>query len=128
MILEIPSHSRERGMCHRKDGPFARFSKNKNGAVSQNCWPVSIRYKCGMNRLSESEWERIRDHFPGENILDGWPGRKPILTREVLQPCFGYSTPARNGTCCGGAIRTTKPCVGALRLGVTRFRAVFWWP
>src|ERR1700752_2622439 len=38
-----------------------------------------------MIRLRDSEWERIPDHFPEENIPDGRPGRKPISTRKVLE-------------------------------------------
>jgi hypothetical protein len=29
-----------------------------------------------MIRLTDDQWERIRDHFPEENIADGRPGRK----------------------------------------------------
>jgi hypothetical protein len=35
--------------------------------------------------LFDSEWERIRDHFPEENIPNGHPGRKPIPTLQVLE-------------------------------------------
>ena len=38
-----------------------------------------------MIHLSDAHWERIRDHFPEENIPDGRPGRKPIPTRDVLE-------------------------------------------
>src|SRR3984893_6410728 len=38
-----------------------------------------------MIRLSDSEWERIREHFPEENIRDGRAGRKPVPTRKVLE-------------------------------------------
>ena len=38
-----------------------------------------------MIRLSDEHWERIREHFPEENIPDGRPGRKPIPTRRVLE-------------------------------------------
>ena len=38
-----------------------------------------------MIRLSDEQWERIRDHFPEEHIADGRPGRKPIPTRRVLE-------------------------------------------
>jgi transposase len=38
-----------------------------------------------MIRVSDSEWERIRDHFPEENIPDGRPGRKPTPTRPVFE-------------------------------------------
>jgi transposase len=38
-----------------------------------------------MIRLLDSEWERIRDRFPEENIPDGRPGRKPVLARQVLE-------------------------------------------
>ena len=38
-----------------------------------------------MIRLLDSEWERIRKHFPEENIADGRPGRKPVPTRLVLE-------------------------------------------
>jgi len=35
--------------------------------------------------LTDAQWERIRGHFPEENIPDGWPGRKPVPTRRVLE-------------------------------------------
>src|SRR5437773_11724815 len=53
--------------------------------LSQNCGLLSIRYKCRMIRLTDEQWERIRDHFPEENIADGRPGRKPTPTRCVLE-------------------------------------------
>jgi transposase len=36
-------------------------------------------------RLSDDQWERIRKHFPEENIPAGRRGRKPIPTRAVLE-------------------------------------------
>jgi hypothetical protein len=47
-----------------------------------------------MIRLTNEQWERIRNHFPEEHILDGRPGRKPIPTRRVFEAVLGYSTPA----------------------------------
>lgn len=38
-----------------------------------------------MVRLTDEHWERIRHHFPEENIPAGRPGRKPISTRHVLE-------------------------------------------
>ena len=38
-----------------------------------------------MIRLTDEQWERIRDHFPEEKIADGRPGRKLILTRRALE-------------------------------------------
>jgi transposase len=38
-----------------------------------------------MIHLSDEHWERIREHFPEENIPDSRPGRKPIPTRDVLE-------------------------------------------
>jgi transposase len=38
-----------------------------------------------MIRLTNEQWERIRKHFPEEQIADGRPGRKPIPTRHVLE-------------------------------------------
>ena len=35
--------------------------------------------------LSDSEWKRIRDHFPEVSIRDGRAGRKPVPTRQVLE-------------------------------------------
>jgi transposase len=35
-------------------------------------------------RLSDAQWELIREHFPEENIPDGRAGRKPVSTRRVL--------------------------------------------
>jgi transposase len=36
-------------------------------------------------RLSDAQWELIREHFPEENIPDGRAGRKPVPTRKVLE-------------------------------------------
>ena len=38
-----------------------------------------------MIRLSDEQWERIREHFPEEHIPEGRAGRKPIATRKVLE-------------------------------------------
>ena len=38
-----------------------------------------------MLRLSDQDWDRIREHFPEENIPAGRAGRKPIATRQVLE-------------------------------------------
>ena len=38
-----------------------------------------------MLRLSDDQWERIRDHFPEEHVPEGRPGRKLIPTRRVLE-------------------------------------------
>src|ERR1700741_5478977 len=38
-----------------------------------------------MIRLLDSEWKRIREHFPEENIPDGRAGRKPVPIRLVLE-------------------------------------------
>lgn len=38
-----------------------------------------------MLRLSDQHWERIREHFPEENIPAGRAGRKPISSRQVLE-------------------------------------------
>src|ERR1700757_525432 len=86
----------------------ARFILN----LSQNCRLLSIRYKCRMIRLTDEQWERIRDHFPEENIADGRPGRRPIPTRYVLEAVLWILNTARNGTCCRRATRTTKLCIG----------------
>ena len=36
-------------------------------------------------RLSDEQWERIRKHFPEENIPPDRAGRKPVPTRKVLE-------------------------------------------
>ena len=38
-----------------------------------------------MIRLTDEQWERIREHFPEEHIPTGRPGRKPIPARAVLE-------------------------------------------
>jgi transposase len=38
-----------------------------------------------MIRLNDSDWERIRHHFPEENISEGRPGRKPVSSRKILE-------------------------------------------
>jgi transposase len=35
-------------------------------------------------RLTDAQWERIREHFPEERIPEGRPGRKPVPARQVL--------------------------------------------
>ena len=35
--------------------------------------------------LTDAQWEKIRRHFPEENIPAGRPGRKPVCTRRVLE-------------------------------------------
>ena len=37
-----------------------------------------------MLRLSDAQWERIREHFPEENIPADRSGRKPVPARQVL--------------------------------------------
>jgi len=38
-----------------------------------------------MLRLTDDQWERIREHFPEENIPAERPGRRPVPTRQVLE-------------------------------------------
>ena len=38
-----------------------------------------------MLKLRDEQWERIREHFPEENVPDTRPGRKPVPTRRVLE-------------------------------------------
>ena len=38
-----------------------------------------------MLKLSDHPWDRIREHFPEENIPVGRAGRKPIPTRGILE-------------------------------------------
>jgi transposase len=38
-----------------------------------------------MLRLSDEQWDRIKGHFPEENIPESRPGRKPVPTRQVLE-------------------------------------------
>lgn len=38
-----------------------------------------------MLRLSDEQWERIKGHFPEENVPESRPGRKPVPTRRVLE-------------------------------------------
>ena len=46
---------------------------------------MAIGYNEGMIRLTDEQWDRIRDRFPEEHIADDRPGRKPIPTRRVLE-------------------------------------------
>ncbi len=38
-----------------------------------------------MLQLSDDQWERIREHFPEENIPADRPGPRPVPTRQVLE-------------------------------------------
>ena len=42
--------------------------------------------------------------------------------RHVLEAVRGFSTQVRNGTCCRKAIRTTKLCIGAFKLGAAEIQ------
>ncbi len=63
----------------------------RRGRLGLNLEPISkslnalVSYKCGMIRLSDEQWERIRSHFPEEHISDGRAGRKPVPARRVLE-------------------------------------------
>jgi transposase len=46
-----------------------------------------------MIRLTDEQWERIREHFPEEHIAEGRPGRKPIPTRKVLEAVLWILNP-----------------------------------
>ncbi len=35
--------------------------------------------------LTDAQWERIRRHFPEENIPEGRAGRKPVPARRILE-------------------------------------------
>jgi transposase len=70
-----------------------------------------------MIRLSDEQWERIRDHFPEEHIADGHPGRKPIPTRRVLEAVLWILNTGAQWHMLPQTIRTTKLCTGAFRLG-----------
>ncbi len=37
-----------------------------------------------MIRVSDEQWNRIREHFPEESIAEDRPGRKPVPARQVL--------------------------------------------
>ena len=36
-------------------------------------------------RLTDEQWDQIRDYFPEEHLPEGRPGRKPVPTRAVLE-------------------------------------------
>src|SRR6478736_4969350 len=71
-----------------------------------------------MIRLNDSDWERIRHHFPEENISEGRPGRKPVPSRKILEATLWILNTGRSGTCCRSVIRITKRCIAGFRLGV----------
>ena len=44
-----------------------------------------MSYPGFMVNLTDMQWERIRHHFPEERRPEGYPGRKPVCTRDVLE-------------------------------------------
>ncbi len=56
--------------------------------------------------------------FPRRNFptIAHAASRSPLA--KCSTACRGYSTPGPNGSCCRSAIRTAKPCIGALSSGV----------
>ena len=61
----------------------------------------------------KSTSRRTNPHAP-EFITDGLAANR-LRRVAPLKRCFGFSTPARNGTCCRKAIRTTKLWAAARR-------------
>jgi len=43
--------------------PIVMYCETSVMNLSQNCGPESIRYKYRMIRLTDEQWERIRNHF-----------------------------------------------------------------
>ena len=37
-----------------------------------------------MLKLTDEQWDRIRNYFPEEHIASSRPGRRPIPAREIL--------------------------------------------
>jgi len=67
-----------------------------------------------MIRLTDEQWERIRNHFPEEHIPDGRPGHKPIPTRRVLEAgLWILNTGAQ-----WHMLPQSHPNIGGFRLGV----------
>ena len=70
-----------------------------------------------MIRLTDEQWERIRDHFPEENIGDGRPGRKPAPTRYVLEAVLWILNTGAQWHMLPQSYPNYKLCIGAFRLG-----------
>ena len=76
-------------LCRRYAQISKMVSKLKIYCLSRTYLKIThgriSRIICGMLRLSDDHWERIRQHFPEEKIPEGRPGRKPVPTRQVLE-------------------------------------------
>src|ERR1700746_1457442 len=76
-------------------GQYAHVSITRSYHVARtylkNYGALSIRYKCGMIRLTNEQWERIRKHFPEEHIPDWGPGRKPVRRRRWFERVLWFS-------------------------------------
>jgi transposase len=68
-------------------------------------------------KLSDEQWERIREHFPEEHIPAERPGRKPIPARKVLEAVLWILNTGAQWHCCRNAVRTTKPSTGVFNTG-----------
>ena len=55
--------------------------------------------------------------FPEGNCRMDFLGANRLQRVVCSKRSCGFSTRVPNGTCCRGATRTTKPCIGAFRLG-----------
>ena len=51
---------------------------------------MTVMYHWCMVNLTDMQWQRIRHHFPEELRPKSHPGRKPVCTRDVLKPSFGF--------------------------------------
>jgi hypothetical protein len=106
---------------------FACAARRRRQPHVEGTFGVSIGYKCGMIRLTDEQWERIRSisrksRFPTV-VLDANRSR-PVA---CLKQSCGFSTQARSGTCFRKAIRTIGLCIVAFRVGAAMKCCVAFW-
>ena len=71
-----------------------------------------------MQRLSDVQWGRIREHFPEENIPDDRPGRKPIPSRKVLDGVLWILNTGAQWHMLPQCYPNYKTCIGSFSNGV----------
>jgi hypothetical protein len=67
-------------------------------------------------RLRDEQWERIREHFPEEQIPESSPGRKPGPARDVLEAALDSKH--------GRAMAHVAPVLPQLQDGLSAVSAV----
>ena len=81
--------------------------------IAISYWTDRLSDKEAIQRAVVFDDDIVRQSVVFARVLDASRSRPDVFSKLYC----GYSTPARSGTCCRKAIRTTNPFIGAFKPG-----------